>query len=83
MAWGGGVNVGRPADGGDTIDVGGLVGERKPGGNALGGELPHLSTCSGLMGAAIGLVGRGSRFFGAVGAWGGGVAATACVAFSI
>ena len=77
MAWGGDV----PADGGDTIDVGGLLHlvEPKPNGNALGGELSHLSTCSGLMGAAKG---RGSKFFGAVGAWGGGVEAIERMAFS-
>ena len=59
---GGGVKVGRPADWGETTDVGGLVGERNPVGNALGGELAHLSTCSGFTGVVAGLVGS----------WGGG-----------
>ena len=77
------MNVGRPADGGaEMTDVGGLVGERKPGGNALGGELAHLSTCSGFMGAETGLVGTGLRVFGTEGGWGGGVVARAGVALS-
>jgi len=48
MAWVGDV----PADGGDTVDVGGLLHSN---GNTFRGELSHLSTCSGSIGDAIGI----------------------------
>ena len=55
------------------MDVGGLVGDRNPGGGkAFGGELAdHRSTWSGLTGVVTGLEGRGLGFLWAGG--GGGV----------
>ena len=57
---GGNVKGGREAVWGETtLTEGGLVGERKLGGNG-GGEFVHCSTCSGLMEGLEGLVGRAS-----------------------
>lgn len=39
-------------------EEGGLVGDWKPGANTFGGELAHLSTCSGFTGVVTGLEGR-------------------------
>ena len=57
--WSGELNCGCPADDGETTDPWGLVGDWNPdcGVNPLGGELPHLSMCSGFTDVWMGLDG--------------------------